>query len=1091
MKDRSWQTIFKNVLSGILFLGGIACLSQVQAQTIYTPFGKNRVQYHDDFDSWWMYETEHFVTFWYGKGRNIAKSVMQLAEMDHDEIQGLLAHSMNDKIRIIIYLDVSDYNQTNIAYWENREAGGAALSLFSDNKAIVYFDGNHQHLRRQIREGIVKAYLQSMFDGISIQDIYYDLMSTELPPWFVTGLVDYIAEPWPPRQEQFLREMYLSHSKKLRHFGKFAKDYPELAGHSMWHYLSSQYGRESLSDFLYLVRIHQNVDKAFRYAFRLEAKSIYSDWNSYYQKLFSQKRFEGPLDSTVHSLGEFDFPVTHLMLCPGGDTLYYVENRFGRVRLIKKELESGKKHTLLTYGYYNPHQIPDLQYPLLALEEPSGRLGVILERKSELFFRHYYPGGKSFEEVLFPESVQRIYSFAFEKPGFLFLNATIDGFTDLFMFELEKRTLQRVTDAYFDEGELIPWPSASATDFLVTSNHPGELTEAVAYDSFPPLGKMDVFRIHTDEVRSFNLTGSHGSNEMQVRVIDTSRAVILGDFLGYRLPEIWMEGDSGRWYRKSIIPGNFEINTQAYRDGTYAWTSQTSPDTWRMGVIGGFPTVIEPDLPYPDWLAGRDGDGSLNAIMPVSATDAGKEPLEIDPALQFQTRFPDMETVSAWIPETDAPGTNVATQAGQQQPTLPVFQSARAVASRLRFSFSDWIMRVDNEALFEGMEAFNDINNRFSPPPSGLLVKTTVRDLFEDHLLEGGIRLASDFRGMEYFLTYHRLKRKIDYSYSLYRKASVGYDFITQPSGDADKIRQRTNLGQFRLSFPLDTYRRWQGTATLRSDQTLITATGLSSLQIPDIQKQRLLIGLEYIFDNTSKKAPNLLSGIRYKAFTGVSNAFDIKLTSPLRFDLSEGIMGWAGFDFRVYQDIWEHSSLAVRLTGQSSFGPEKNIYFLGGMENWYFGRYDESYPVPQDQSFAFMIQAANVRGFPYNIRNGSSFALANVEFRFPLFSYLLQGHARMAFIRDFQFTAFFDTGMAWYGLTPFSRENEANVFYLEAPPAIKLRIRQFNDPLVGGMGIGWRTTLFGYFVKLDYAWGIQNGVIGDPLLYFSVGYDF
>ncbi len=83
----------------------------VAGQSITTNFGKNRVQYHDDFNNWWKYETENFITFWYGKGRDIAEPVIQLAELNHDEIQNILEHRINDKIEIIVYTDITDLNK--------------------------------------------------------------------------------------------------------------------------------------------------------------------------------------------------------------------------------------------------------------------------------------------------------------------------------------------------------------------------------------------------------------------------------------------------------------------------------------------------------------------------------------------------------------------------------------------------------------------------------------------------------------------------------------------------------------------------------------------------------------------------------------------------------------------------------------------------------------------------------------------------------------------------------------------------------------------------------------------------------------------
>jgi len=41
------------------------------------------------------------------------------------------------------------------------------------------------------------------------------------------------------------------------------------------------------------------------------------------------------------------------------------------------------------------------------------------------------------------------------------------------------------------------------------------------------------------------------------------------------------------------------------------------------------------------------------------------------------------------------------------------------------------------------------------------------------------------------------------------------------------------------------------------------------------------------------------------------------------------------------------------------------------------------------------------------------------------------------------------------------------------------------------GYGVGVRSTLLGYFLKLDYAWGIETRQVQDSRLYFSLGMDF
>ena len=56
----------------------------------------------------------------------------------------------------------------------------------------------------------------------------------------------------------------------------------------------------------------------------------------------------------------------------------------------------------------------------------------------------------------------------------------------------------------------------------------------------------------------------------------------------------------------------------------------------------------------------------------------------------------------------------------------------------------------------------------------------------------------------------------------------------------------------------------------------------------------------------------------------------------------------------------------------------------------------------------------------------------------------------------------------------------------------LDITVTEMKDPLVGGVGFGLRTTLFGYFVRGDMAWGIQDGQIAKkPRFYLSFNLDF
>ena len=56
----------------------------------------------------------------------------------------------------------------------------------------------------------------------------------------------------------------------------------------------------------------------------------------------------------------------------------------------------------------------------------------------------------------------------------------------------------------------------------------------------------------------------------------------------------------------------------------------------------------------------------------------------------------------------------------------------------------------------------------------------------------------------------------------------------------------------------------------------------------------------------------------------------------------------------------------------------------------------------------------------------------------------------------------------------------------------LNITVTKQRDPIVGGFGFGLRTTLLGYFVRGDMAWGVEDGKINKkPKFYLSFNLDF
>ena len=386
----------------MLLLATFAIPKGASGQTTQTEFGKNRVQYHDQFKEWSQYESRNFLTFWYGEGRHIGQSVVQMAEYDFHEIQGILEHRMNDKIEIIVYNDVTDLKQSNIGSEEVFMTGGTekvnasnyasgtpvgvntgGQTKIVNNKMFVYYNGDHNDLRRQIREGVAAVYLNAMLFGSNLQEIVQNAVMMNLPEWFKEGLISFVGEEWNTDLDNQLRDLF--QSGKYEDFEEMAEAHPRITGHSLWHFISQHYGNSTVSNLLYLTRINRSVDSGFLYVLGSTYEKTIESWDGYFRQRYDAEtqgcQVTSELEGLVEIKNKRNLPLTQLKLSPDGTKLAYVMNEIGKIKVFVQDLATEERTLVYKGGFRNVLQATDYNYPLLAWNPNGLELAVVYEHR--------------------------------------------------------------------------------------------------------------------------------------------------------------------------------------------------------------------------------------------------------------------------------------------------------------------------------------------------------------------------------------------------------------------------------------------------------------------------------------------------------------------------------------------------------------------------------------------------------------------------------------------------------------------------------------------------------------------------------------
>lgn len=1082
----------------ILYTLVFLCLSaNVVAQSINTDFGKNRVQYHDDFNTWYKYETENFLTFYYGKSRNVAEVAMQMAEQDHAEIQNILEHRINDKIRILVYTDISDVKQSNIGLDETFTSKPGETKIIG-NKMFVYFDGNHQHLRRQIREGIASVYLSAMQFGDSFQEMVQNAVLLNLPEWYKRGIISYIGAYWDSKLDDELRDI-IQENPKYWNFKKLAEDYPKIAGHSMWFYMDQNYGKSSISNIIYLTRITRDIDNALLYVLNEDIEDLTKGWEQYYRYHYQGEPVawtEGANEEHHIAVRKKKYvPASSLRLNPHNNTLAYVANNIGKARVKIKDLDTGKEKTIFKFGHKNGLQATDYDYPAIAWSPDGDELTIIYERKDVIYLRKYHvPSGKHAEQII-PTALQRIYSVDYIDEDRYLFSANTDGYSDLYSYNFVGRQFQRITNDFYDDLDATIAVVGGREGILFSSNRTNNHLFELSYDTIIPDGDFNLFfyDLEADDKSLLRLTNTPGINERYPAAIGGGKIVYLADKSGITNRYVYDLGTNQTWpssnlsrniIRHHAVLGSDKYAYMYYHMGEYKvylekvdWAAVAEPfeTRYHRRIITSQQPVSEAFIP----------------LKPEAIIDDKDIPV----GLLFQAEFddpPSLEPIRDLGTEDNA--TNGLSEIFLEENTtdpsaVQEFVDGRAKVARLAFRLDNVTTKLDNEFLFEGLESFTGNSDQLLDNPMGMLFKANVKDLFEDYSITAGARYPLTFDGSEYFITFENRKALIDRTFALYRKAKS--ETTNANIFPVENAKKTSLLALAQWKYPFDVYRSFRLTTSLRFDRFHFLASNPTAFEAPIDNENRLTARLEYVYDNSIDIALNVKHGTRYKIYSEVINEFELQVLDGFEADVSSGLTGIIGYDARHYIPLLKHSVIALRSAGATSFGTKKNLYYIGAINNTLTNPFNEDVPVRTEEEFAYKTNVFHLRGFDSNIRNGASYALVNTEIRIPIFRYLMGKYDGSSFLRNFQLVGFFDAGTAWYGTSPYSEENPLNTVTVSSGDLVEINLRYFRDPIVMGFGGGARASLFGYFLRFDVAHGVETRRLQDLKFYFSIGTDF
>ncbi|MEI6852455.1 MAG: hypothetical protein WCL06_06410 [Bacteroidota bacterium] len=1066
-------------------------------------FGKNRVQFNDRF--WSYMRFERFDTYFYVNGKELAVYTARYANKSLKEIEKKLDYTLEDKIQFVIFNRFSELQESNIGLISDVNYNTGGVTHIVGSKVFIYYNGSHTDFEKQIRAGIAQVIIDEMMYGGRIGSNIKNSALLNLPPWYTQGLVSYISEDWNATIDNHVKDGVLRGNYKK--YGNLTGDEAVYAGHSIWRFIADKYGPAAISNIVYLTKISRSVESGFLYVLGVKFKTLAIDWLAYYEQQYNENESgrQNIQNQTLQKKVKKNAVYSQLKISPDGKYAAYASNIMGQYRVFLRDLETGKTKLLMKRENKLDEKV-DYSYPLLAWHPSSKLLAIIIETKGKNMMYSYMIDEKHFEkEQLFV--LEKILDFSFSQNGkMIVFSGVVQGQTDIYVFNIAAHTYEPITKDIYDD--LNPRFINNSKEIIFSSNRPTDTIkfEVLTYlesakDSIVQLSPQTDIFLYNYATKSHILrrvTNTPYTSETQPMQYDSKFFTYLSD----------ENGIINRQVARVDSSISFVDTTTHYRYFTTSYPvtdynrniieQDFAPKAGKFGEIifhNGLYNLYLNDLitakniqkTHPantyyreQYLKSLD----INSVMQTTPINTDEVELikarRNKPKRMNNVLINEMEPVDTTVVDINhynITGTKKDTVAASDTLKLKKktgFQIPRQGNYDVEYSINQLVGQVDFNFLNASYQQFTGgASPIYMNPGLNLNFQLGVIDLLEDYRISGGARVSLSFDDYEFFIGYENLKKRLDRGIFFYRQSTVN-------ANDISIIKLRSNSLFYTLKWPFSRVLALKGSASVRYDKKVYAATDINNLKQPNVNEYWAGIKAELTFDNTQAKAMNIYYGWRWKIFGEYYQKIADQFNNLVVL----------GFDFRNYQKIHRTFIWANRLAASTSFGNSKLVYYMGGVDNWIIPTFNNQNVVSQTQNYNYQTLATNLRGFSQNVRNGPSFFVLNSELRFPIVRYFSKKPLKNNFITNLQIVGFGDVGTAWLGWNPYSEENTLTKTYIQRGPMLVTVIKK-RDPLVGGFGVGLRTKLLGYFVRADYAWGVENAVIQKPVFYISLGLDF
>ena len=1079
----------------VLFLGIPVRVSAQQ-------FGQNKVQFHQFH--WSYYRTEHFDIYFPQGADLIAGFAARHVEEMYKSVSSTVGHKLSARVPIILHNSHVEFEQTNVIRLPLHEGIGGFTEIFK-NRIVLPFEGSYSDFYHVIKHEMTHAVVfDMMFGDNAASNITHQ--GSQFPLWVSEGLAEYASLGWDLSSEFFMVDAttfgYVE--PPTSDFGGFLA---YKGGQLFFHFMETTYGKGAVTKLVQEMNEAHDLPQAFKKVTKTSLEEAGEIWlrelRFIYWPELGQRKYGKNIARKLTDHGkDLSFFNLQPSISPNGQEIAFFSDRESWEGIFILNIKSEKvTRSVIQGGKEGNHESFHSFKSGISWSPDSKRLAIVSKSHGKDVI-HIIDAKKGTVKQEIAPAVQAILSPSWSRDGErIAFSGMQDGLTDIYVWDLEKKSLQRLTHDLALDDKPVFSPSGKWIAFETDrpDNNLDSKSKNPLDDYEHLLAYKDIYKIRSNGDSLVKVvSGKWDEKEPSYGPSDTT-LMFISNRSG--IDNIYMVKDSAESQVEhpitNLLSGCF-TPSWSWSGGLMAF-SLFEEGGWDIYLMKDpVSKAMNGDLPKTRFIKTKE-DSTLGFFRPLNWANLSSynaDSLRIDSLARIDSIKTVAHKDSVDRAKKLKPGnksTEVTKSANDTEPKKgtdepdpkefgdPELADGKKKKSKKKkdsvfLSDSSIYMGGDGNFLkrkykpiwsLDNANAALGVDNQYG---YGGLAYITLSDLMGDQELSFALSINGSWENTNGSVAYEYLAMKTDLSIMAYHQAQLSSfnrfrsDGSVAPEDSVFLDRQYGFATSAR--YPLSVFTRVEFEArTLFTSRSLETNEGgkyVKNDAYDPITINALFPSIKWVHDNSQWGIVGPVNGERvFGSVTAVPPVFQDKYSFML-----------IDADARKYWEFFKKYTLAIRAScGVSEvIGNYENPHqFWVGGEDFTFNAHANTDNRPKKlEEFYFSQFDFPLRGFDYYEFKGTRKFVSNIEFRYPFIREFSVVWPIPLVLRYVMGNVFADYGGAWSSGDAF-------------------------DQMGMGIGYGMRMNLGIFVLKYTRSWAIEGiGTHQKPQRdYWSLGAEF